>query len=57
MNGRANDGTRTVHAVTADRRTACAVPRRGHIYAARLTAAPVTCKLCLRKAATNGKSA
>lgn len=50
MNGRVNDGARTVHAVTPNRRTACAVPRRGHIYVARLTASPVTCKLCRRAA-------
>lgn len=58
MNGKANDGVRTVHAGVLQGGalySRCIVPRRGsfagepgRMYLASHTKAPVTCKLCLR---------
>lgn len=48
MNGRVNDGGSSVVHRVVDGRTACALPRRGHVYVAKPTNDPVTCKLCLK---------
>lgn len=63
MNGRANDGERTVHAAIelgGALYTRCIVPGRGasreqpRMYLSVRTRAPVTCKHCLRIILTEG---
>lgn len=53
MNGRVNDGERTVHGlveVSGDYpRPLCGLRTRGVVYLTKLTYDPITCKLCLRK--------